>query len=475
MSKPKRPPTTATVPLWHSLARAVVGRLGWLIGAPILVFGCGFLLLWWNLFQQRNQIATLQDRASVPVEARLVDRYYRILPTDLQARPGYSVCTDACTIALNTVAVFEFARPDGPAQRVQFESWAHDWQHNTEFELGLPLLHAEFRAPPDFLAHLRAERASYDASKTLWDLFWGPADDAGHWLLRLREPRPDFRAALRYDPDDPATAILDLPRFAPAQARDRDGMGVLVTAMLAFVGVIALMVIFPAVQLMLHGAPRKLTAIVTAAICAGLPLWAPHAERIAPWLSDHAGALALELKREFGGSTGLPAYVSRPVEDTRALAVLRWELASSPQAAFLAGLDTTLPAGVDPLDHAGAYDALQASFDRQLRAMPTQAAGAVLKQLRHHQADTVWELFVPALLRIVRDESAPAEQREDAGDLLGFFASDWALPDVDVFLYRHRLDNYARLREAPDPALRALAARRLGEAEARLARQLATP
>lgn len=474
MSKRRRAAATTPTPLWHSLAKALVGRLGWLIGAPILVFGCGFLLLWWSLFQQRNQIAALQQRASVAVQARLIDRYYRVRPTDLQALPGYSHCTDACTISLDSVAVFEFVRRDGQAQRVQFDSPAHDWQHNTEFELGLPLLHAEFRLPSDLLAKLRATPASFDPSKTLWDLFWDPADDAGHWLLRLREPAPDFRAALRYDPDDAATAILDLPAFARAQAQDRRGSGVLVATMLVFVGAIALMVVFPAVQLMLHGASRRVTAIVTAAICLSLPLWAPHAERIAPWLSDHAGALARELKREFSGTTGMPAYVAHPVEDTRALAVVRWELASSPQAAFLAGLDTTLPAGLDPLDHAGAFDALQASFDRQLQAMPPADAAAVLKPLRHYQADTVWELFVPALLRIARDENAAAEPREDARDLLGFFASDWKLPDVDVFLYRHRLDNYARLRDAPDPELRALAARRLAEAEARVVRQQAT-
>jgi hypothetical protein len=86
----------------------------------------------------------------------------------------------------------------------------------------------------------------------------------------------------------------------------------------------------------------------------------------------------------------------------------------------------------------------------------------------------VWELFVPALLRIASDEAAPATQRADALDLLRFYAQDWDLPDVDVFLYRHRLDNYARLREAPDAGIRALAATRLAQAEALLARQRQT-
>ena len=94
--------------------------------------------------------------------------------------------------------------------------------------------------------------------------------------------------------------------------------------------------------------------------------------------------------------------------------------------------------------------------------------------VRRYQADTVWELFLPALLRIARDERAPTQQREDANDVLGFLAEQWNLPDIDVFLYRHRLDNYARLRDAPAADTRATAAQRLAEAEARLARQLAT-
>lgn len=160
--------------------------------------------------------------------------------------------------------------------------------------------------------------------------------------------------------------------------------------------------------------------------------------------------------------------------DTSPLTRLSWELPTSEQASFLVGLDTALPAGIDALDHASAYDALQASFDRQLQAMPPDTAAAVLAQLRHHRAVTVWELFLPALLRITRDGNAPAAQRNDANDLLEFFARDWPMPDVDVFLYRHRLDNYARLREAPDPGVRSLAATHLDKANARVTHQLGT-
>jgi hypothetical protein len=457
----------------RSLGRLLVGRLAWLVGAPLLVFGCGFLLLWWSLYQQRDAVATLQAQATQPVQARLVDRYFHVVPTDLSARPSHSSCEDVCRISLETVAVFEFERPDGGLQRVQFQSWAHDWQHNTAFELGIPLLAADFRIDPGFHTQLRAERSNFDSSRTVWERFWAPVEDAGHWLLRLRDPPPAFVAPLRFDPAAPGTAILDLPGFVRQQAGERSHLDSTVAGLLLFVGVICLVVVHPAVKLMLLGASPRVAAAVSLAICLSVPLWAPHAGRIAPWLSDHAGALAEELAREFGAQA-LPAYVSRPVTDTSRLRLLRWELARSPQAAFLAGFDTALPPGVDALDHAGAFDVLQASFDRQLQAMGEADRGARLRQLRHYEADTVWELFLPALLRIASDEAAPATQRADALDLLRFYAQDWDLPDVDVFLYRHRLDNYARLREAPDAGIRALAATRLAQAEALLARQQQT-
>ena len=459
--------------LLASLASMVVGRFTWLIGAPLLVVGCGILLLWWNLLQQRSALAAIQARTTTSVQARLVDRYYHIRPTDLDARPSRSSCHDTCLIEMDSLAVFEFTLRDGSAQRVQFGTWAHDWQHNTDFELGLPLLAADFRIDPAFLARLQREPAYSDSSGSIWQLFWGPVDDAGHWLLRLREPLPVFTAPLRYDPADPATAILDLPRFAAAQAEESGDLDVQVLALLGVVGVICLMVMYPAVQLMLLGAPRKLAALVTLAICGSMPLWAPHAASIAPWLSDEAGELAEGMTQEFAGHSA-PSCLSEPVTDTGPLTRLSWQLPTSGQAPFLAGLDTRLPAGIDALDHAGAYDALQASFDRQLQVMSPDAAAATLAQLRHYRAVTVWELFLPALLRIARDENAPAAQRNDANDLLESFARDWPLPDVDVFLYRHRLDNYARLREAPDPGVRSLAATRLDEANARVTHQLGT-
>lgn len=470
-TNPPPPSTAATVA--RALARAVAGRLGWLIGAPLLVLACGFLLLWWNLLLQRHALADVQARATATADARLVRRYFHIVPTDLDARPSHSSCDDVCRISLNSVAVFEFALPDGRRQQVEFAHWAHDWQHNTDFELGIPVLAAEFRIDPLFHAELRAERSAFDSGRTVWDRFWGPVDGAGHWLLRLREPVPIFVAPLRYDPTDPGVALLDLPLFRAAQASERGHLDTMVVGLLFFVGVFCVAVLYPAVKLMLLGASRRVAIGATLAICLALPWWAPHAERIAPWLSDHAGALARELKREFGNES-LPGYLARPVTDTRHLRALTWHLVQSSQAPFLAGLDPSLPAGFDPLDHAGAFDALQASFDRQLQAMSSDAAGAVLQQLRHYQAETVWELFVPALLRIANDPQAPPSQRSDASDLLGFYASDWDLPDVDVFLYRHRLDNYARLREAPEPELRRFARSRLDEAEARVARQLRT-
>lgn len=459
--------------LLASLASMVVGRFTWLIGAPLLVVGCGFLLLWWNLLQQRSALAAIQARATASAPARLVERYYHVRPTDLDARSSRSPCHDTCLIEMDSIAVFEFSLPGGGVQRVQFGTWAHDWQHNTDFELGLPLLAADFRIAPTFLARLQRETAYSDSSRTIWQLFWGPADDAGHWLLRLRDPEPDFTAPLRYDPADPATAILDLPRFAAAQAEESGDLDVQVLALLGVVGLISLLVLFPALQLMLLGAPRKLAALMTLAVCGSVPFWAPHAASIAPWLSDEAGELAEGMRQEFAGHSA-PSYLSEPVTDTSPLTRLSWELPTSEQASFLVGLDTALPAGIDALDHASAYDALQASFDRQLQAMPPDTAAAVLAQLRHHRAVTVWELFLPALLRITRDGNAPAAQRNDANDLLEFFARDWPMPDVDVFLYRHRLDNYARLREAPDPGVRSLAATRLDEANARVTHQLGT-
>jgi hypothetical protein len=467
------PPASASRGWLQSIASAIIGRLAWLVGAPLLVVGCGFLVMWWSLVQQRDQLGAIQARASQAVTARLVDRYFLVRPTDLDARQSRASCFDTCTIEMDSIAVFEFALPDGRAQRVQFGTWANDWQHNTDFELGLPLLAADFRIDPTFHAKLQAEPAYSDPAKSIWELFWTPAEDAGHWLLRVRDPAPEFNAPLRYDPNDPTTAVLDLPSFARAQSDDSGDLDVQVVALLVFAGIICVMVLAPAVQIMLLGVPRKVTVPITLAICLSVPLWAPHAMKIAPWLSDEAGQLAEGMSREFA-SHQEPNYLSDPLTDTSALRRLRWELASSPQAAFLAGLDTSLPNGIDPLDHAGAFDALQASFDRQLQAMSPDAIATVLQQLRHHQADTVWELFVPALLRIAADATAPASQRDAALDLLRLFAQDWDLPDVDVFLYRHRLDNYARLRKAPDPDLRATAETRLGEAEARLKQQFGT-
>ena len=125
----------------------------------------------------------MQQRASERVEARLVDRYYRLRPTEPGAQPRHSGCKDLCTISMRSVAVFAFDLPDGTSQRVQFEEWAHDWQHNTDFELGLPLRHADFLATPAFLARLRSTPSSYDPNLSAWDLFWEPVGDAAHWLL----------------------------------------------------------------------------------------------------------------------------------------------------------------------------------------------------------------------------------------------------------------------------------------------------
>ena len=125
----------------------------------------------------------MQQRASERVEARLVDRYYRLRPTEPDAQPRHSDCKDLCTISMNSVAVFAFDLPDGTSQRVQFEEWAHDWQHNTDFELGLPLRHADFLATPAFRARLRSTPSSYDPNLSAWDLFWEPVGDAAHWLL----------------------------------------------------------------------------------------------------------------------------------------------------------------------------------------------------------------------------------------------------------------------------------------------------
>lgn len=459
--------------LFSSAANLILGRILWLIGAPLLVIGCGLLLLWWSLLHESDALTRLQARSTIPVQARLVDRYYLVHAVDTNTLRSPESCRDTCQIEMDSIAVFEFSRADGQSQRVQFGTWAHDWQHNTDFELGLPLLAADFLIDPALLSRLQAQRSYSDSSRTIWELFWTPVDDAGHWLLRLRDPVPSIVAPLRYDPAEPSTALLDLPRFARAQARDREGLRVQVVSVLFIGGAFSLIVLYQALQLMLLGAPRTLVAAVTVAICLGLPWWAPHAMRIAAWLSPEASELAEGLAHEFA-QRAPPNYVSEPVTDLRGLRRLRWELQDSAQAAFLAGLDTRLPAGIDALDHAAAYDALQASFDQQLRAMSPTAVAAVLAQLNHHAAVRVWELFVPALLRIAGDAAAPAEQRAQANDLLSYFASDWTMPDVDVFLYRHRLDNYARLREAPDPGVRSLAATRLDEANARVTHQLGT-
>jgi hypothetical protein len=455
--------------IWAALGNLLAGKAGWFIGAPLLVFACGFMLMWWSFVQQSWHLLAVQERATQSAQATLVDRYYLLEPTDVDARPQHSDCDDGCLITPSSVAVFEFTDLAGRPQRVEFMDWyVHDWQHNTAFELGVPILQPTLHMTPEFHAFLVNRRLRRDPAMTLWDDWWTRFDDAAHWLLRVRDPLPTFTAPLRYDPADPTLAVLDLPPMRAQQASDKAYVESTAWGMALFVAVICWLVLWPAVKLMLYGAANWVSAAVAIAIVLAMPLWAPFAERIAPQLSEQAGMLARGLKREFGRDQRMP-YLAQPVTPTAALREVSWSLAGSRDAAFVVGFELAPPA-VEPLDHAGALDALQASLDLQLRAMSDAEAEAALAPLNHYEADRVLELFVPALLHLQQDERRPDALRATATKLLGFFVREWSEPTVDTFLFEHRLGVYERLAMSSDAVIAEAAVARLAAARERIDR-----
>ncbi len=457
---------------WAFLGDTLAGKAGWFIGAPLLVFACGFMLMWWSFVQQSRQLLAVQERVTQTAQATLVDRYYLLEPTDVDARPQHSGCDDGCLITPSSVAVFEFTDVAGRPQRVEFMDWyVHDWQHNTPFERGVPILRPTLRMTPEFHAFLANRRLRSDPSMTLWDDWWSRFDDAAHWMLRVRDPLPVFTAPVRYDPAEPTVAVLDAPTLRTQQVSDQAYVESTAWGMALFVGVICLLVLWPALKLMLYGAPNWLSGAVAMAIVLAMPLWAPFAERIAPALSDQAGALARGLKCEFARDQRVP-YLAQPVTPASDLSEISWSLAGSRDAAFVAGFRLTPPA-LDPLDHQGALDAVQASLDAQMRAMPDERLGAALAPLNHYQAGRVLELFVPGLLHLQRDEARPAALRETATRLLGFFIREWPQPTVDSFLFEHRLGLYDKLATSSDTSIAESALTRLAEARQRIARQQA--
>ena len=463
---PSQPPAGA--PLRRALLGFAFGKLGWMIGAPLLVLACGFELMWWSFVQQTRLIGDTEARATQTVQARLVDRYYL-----LTRSPDEERCHFQCRIDQASVAVYEFEDGAGRTRRAEFrDEIVHDWQHNTPFELGIPVPVPRVRLAPEFHAWLQSQ-PSNTSGVNLWDDWWAEFDDAAHWLLRVRDPVPVVQAALRYDPADPAAALLDEGPLREYRESDARQTREVAWAMPLFVAVISFAVLWPAVQMMTYGLPRRASAAIALVIVAGVPLWGPLATRIAPWLSDTAGEFAQVLQRDFGGGPVHPAYLARPPTAVDGLTTIDWTLAGSQDAYFLSGVAlraTDLP----PLDHAAALDALQASLVAQLTPMDDAGLLAALEPLDHYQAGDVLELFVPALLALQVDTGRGVGVRAKVDELLAFFVHDFELPDVDGFRYEERLARYEKLTRSVSPEIARAARQRLAERRALIARQQAT-
>lgn len=473
--RPAPPAPSARATLWRTLRGFAFGKLGWTIGAPLLVFSCGALLLWWSYVQHARLLGDVQARATEHVEGRLVDRYYWLERTDLASLPSHSdVCPDLCQITHNSVAEVVFEDRAGISHRAVFrDQLVHDWQHNTPFELGVPVGVPRVKLAPEFLDWLRSEKATSHYETLLWDLWWDDFDSAAHWLLRVRDPVPALAVPLRYDPADPATVLLDAATLQPRQARDAADARGMAWSMPVFLALLGFLVMWPAVQMMTYGLPKWASAAVAVFVVATVPWWAPAAMRIAPWLSETSGQLAAALRREFHGPYH-PEFLAwrEPLPD--GLATIDWTLAASRDAPFVRHLGLKAPSGIDPLDHAGALAALQDGLRRQLTALDDAALLEALAPLNHYQADRVLELFVPALLAIEGDPARGAEVRAQAVKLLAFFVDAFELPDVDRFVYAARLERYALLEGSATPDVARAAREKLAAARALVARQQAT-
>lgn len=478
---PKRPAAPAArTTAWRTLGGLAFGKLGWIVGAPLLVFSCGALLLWWSYVQHGRMLAEVQARATARAQATLVDRYYLLERTDLSQLPRHDdICPDLCQVTQHSVAEVEFTDAGGHTQRAVFrDEQVHDWQHNTPFELGVPVDVPRVKIAPEFRAWLQSERSTSQYETTLWPMWWEKFDSAAHWLLRVRDPVPVSTLPVRYDPADPATAILDVATMAARQRRDAADASGMAWSLPMLLVVIGVLIAWPAVQMMTYGMPKWLSAAIAVFIVVALPWWAPAAMRIAPGLSDWSGQLAEELRREFHGPYH-PEYLAWRGETPPGLQTIEWSLATSRDAPFLAGVRLRAPnaasdgpgaPGIAPLDHAAALIALQDGLASQLRAMDDAALLEALAPLNHYQADDALELFYPGLLAIEADAARGAEARAQATKLLGFFVDAFELPDVDRFAYAIRLDRYALLRASVTPAIAAAAAK-LAKARDLVARQ----
>lgn len=480
MSKVKfGPGEPSGTPWWRHVVDLVLDKARWLIGAPLLVISAGFLLLWFLFLQQHLRLQRTLDHATAKADARLIERYFLVEPRDpatLDAR--YQPCDQLwCSVDLSSVAIFEFPTADGPIRVEARDFRIHDWKHPTPYELGIPLLDAEFRFTQGMAEGKGPEWAA---------ALWSQVDEPVSWLPRLRPLPLSWTMPVRYDPKNPQVAVLDGPEFQ-AWARDLgEYLSGLAYGMIFFAGVFVLLLMVPAVRILFPTAKRWQQHAIVAAICVTLPLWAPYAGRIAPALSENSGSMADFLRKEFGYIPEL-TFITQPVKKTGILERRIWTLETSEAAPFFAALQLARP-GVAALDQAAGFDHVQRQIDEQMRALPPDQEAALLRQLRHYRAvDLVLELYVPALLRIATrgpqpgdpplpsetaDETAAGPAYVEAQQLLAFLVDDWEAPDTSTLLAEHRIANFERLAQLP--ALREQMLAKVDKARAWIARQRAS-
>lgn len=447
--------------IWDTL----VDQARWLVGVPMLVLACGAMVLWWNFLQLSRGLDGLVERTTARGEAELVDRYYLVEPSGVDDEPRHW----GRVTSMRTVAIFDYSPAPGQRQRLYFWDWAHDWQHPTAFEESIPVLEPKFRF-----------------SRAVWRGETDPMflqlqediDDPAHWMLRRRPQPLSWRQAIRFDPHHPAVAMLDSPAFVANRESLGDYFSGLAFGLVFFVGLAVYLLLRPAVALLLPDASDKQRYAVMAAICLSIPLWVPYAARLAPLISDQAAKMAAFLENEFGNDHHL-GFVATPPLDEAELDIAHewvWTWPSSRHVGTMGALQWPEVAAA-PDNPVAAYDFVQTQLSQQLLALPPQALEQTLAAFEGPINVKVIELLVPALIELARGSSAealpvPSLSQQRALALLQAYAAAGELPDVDVYLYRRRLETYRLLKALPE--LSATATARLEEAEARIAKQLAS-
>jgi hypothetical protein len=467
------------MPWWRHVVDLLVDKARWLLGAPLLVIACGFLLLWWMFLQQHLLLKSMLEKATSRADARLVERYFLVEPRDPATLDHpYAPCESLwCAVDYSSVAVFEFATAKGPIRVEARDFRVHDWQHPTPYELGIPLLGAEFRFAPDLAEGKGPEWVAQ---------VWQQVDQPVAWLPRLRPQPLSWTMPVRFDPANPQAAVLEGPEFRRWASELGKYLSGQAYGLIFFAAFFIYLLMMPAIGLLMPNAKRWQRFATIGAICVTLPLWAPYAGRIAPHLSETSGAVAEFLRTEFGHIPDL-SFVTGPVQETGAYERRVWTLEASEAAPFFAGLQLA-PPGVAALDLAAGFDDVQRQIDEQMRAMPPDQEAAVLRQLRHYRAvDLVLELYLPALLRIAArgpqpsdpplpsetaDETAVGPAYVEARQLLAFLVDDWEAPDTSTLLAEHRIANFERLAQLPE--LREQMQAKVVQARARIAQQKAS-